>query len=140
MLRKLLLAAVFCFAGSVVTAFADDDKKAEEPAKPTAKGKLGNFDKSKMFERMDADQDGKVTKEEFKKFRETLAEKMKDKLPGGAGAGMLDKIFDGMFEKMDADKDGIITKDEFEKYQPAGNLDPEKLKKLKDKIAEKKKA
>ena len=137
MLRKLLLAAVFCFAGTVATAFADDEKKAEEPTKPDAKGKLANRDQSKMFERMDADKDGKVTKEEFKKFRETLAEKMKDKLPGGAG--MLDKLFDGMFEKMDADKDGILTKDEFEKNQPAGNLDPEKLKRLKDKIAEKKK-
>jgi len=52
---------------------------------------------------------------------------------------MLDKVFDSLFEKADADKDGIITKDEFEKYQPAGNLDPEQLKKLKEKLAEKKK-
>ena len=67
-----------------------------------------------------------------------MVEKIKDKLPGGGGA-MLDKIFDGMFEKMDADKDGVVTKEEFEKYQPAGNIDPEQLKKLKEKLAEKKK-
>jgi len=131
MLRKLLLAAAFCVCCAVATSFAADEKK------PPAKGKLGNLDKSKLFEQMDADKDSKVTKDEFKKFRETMAEKIKDKIPGGAG--MLDKVFDSLFEKADADKDGIITKDEFEKYQPAGNLDPEQLKKLKEKLAEKKK-
>ena len=136
MLRKFLLATALFASCTVAVSFADDEKKPEPP-KPTAKGKLGNLDKSKLFEQMDADKDGKVTKEEFKKFREKLAEKIKDKLPGGAG--MLDKVFDGMFEKMDLDKDGVITKEEFDKYQPAGNLDPEQLKKLKDKLAEKKK-
>src|SRR5476651_781594 len=121
MFRKLLLASSLGLFCTVAVTFADDEKKPADPPKPTAKGKLGNFDKTKLFAQMDADKDGKVTKEEFKKFREAMAEKLKDKLPGGA-AGMLDKIFDGMFEKMDADKDGVITKEEFEKYQPAGNL------------------
>ena len=135
MLRKVHLAALFCFSCTAAMTFADDEKKkTDEPTKPTAKGKI---DKSKLFEQMDADKDGKVTKEEFKKFRETMAEKLKDKLPGGGA--MLDKLFDGMFEKMDADKDGVVTKEEFEKYQPAGNLDPEQLKKLIEKFTEKKK-
>jgi len=121
----------------VAPIYADDEKKAESPGKPLAKGKLGTLDKSKLFEQMDGNKNGEVTKDEFKKFREVLAEKVKDKAPGGAG--MLDKLFDGMFEKMDADKDGKISKDEFEKHQPAGKLDPEQLKKLKDKLAEKKK-
>jgi len=135
-LRKFLLACALGFFCTAAATLADDEKKPETP-KPTAKGKLGNFDKTKLFGQMDADKDGKVTKEEFKKFREAMAEKIKDKLPGGAG--VLDKAFDGMFEKMDADKDGIVTKEEFEKYQPAGNIDPEQLKKLKEKLAEKKK-
>ncbi len=132
MLRKFLLASALGLACTVAASFAADDKK------PAAKGKGAGLDKAKMFEMMDGDKDGKVTKDEFKKYRETMAEKMKDKLPGGGGA-MLEKLFDGMFEKMDGDKDGKVTKEEFEKYKPAGDLDPEQLKKLKEKLAEKKK-
>jgi hypothetical protein len=85
MLRKFLLASALGLSCTVAMAFADDEKKPETP-KPTAKGKLGNLDNSKLFGQMDADKDGKVTKEEFKKFREAMAEKIKDKLPGGAVA------------------------------------------------------
>ena len=136
MLRKILLAVVLGVGCTAGESFADDETKPGTP-KPTDKGKLANFDNAKFFEKLDADKDGKVTKEEFKTFRETMAEKIKDKVPGGVA--LLDKIYDGLFAKMDADKDDVITKEEFEKFKPTGNFDPEQLKKLKEKLAEKKK-
>lgn len=132
MLPKSLLIAAFSFLGTL--ALASDDEK-----KPPVAGKL---DKAKMFEKMDANGDGKVTKEEFKKFREQLAERMKN-LPNGKGgnaAGMLEGVLDKLFEKMDANNDGVVTKEEFEKFQAdnAGKLDAEKFQKLKDRIKAKK--
>lgn len=127
MLRKLVLAAVLACLCTPAGAVAEDEKKP-------AKGKLGNVDKSKVFDQMDADKDGKITEDEFKKAREAMAEKLKDKLPAGA-TGMMEKLLDGQFEKMDADKDGKLTKEEFEK----GGFDPEQLKKLVEKLKDKKK-
>lgn len=126
MSRKLFAAAVlglFCAA----TAQADDEKKADD--KKTTK-----LDKAKLFERIDADKDGKITKDEYKKFFDGLIEKMKDAGKGEKLAGKLDGVADKSFEKMDADKDGKITKEEFEKAEGFGDLggkiDVEKLKKL----------
>jgi len=129
MLRKLLLlAAVGLFCGSTALLAADDVKKPAEPAKPDekpdAKGKLGKFagkiDKAKIFAKLDADSDGKLTKDEFKKFTETIGEKLKDKGKGGKlpeGA-----LGDKLFEKMDANKDGSVSKEEFEKADLLGGL------------------
>lgn len=128
MTRKLFAAALLCLC-CAATADADDDKKAKKAA---------NFDKAKLFERIDADKDGKVTKDEYKKFFDTLAEKMKDAGKGEKIAGKLGDVADKSFEKMDADKDGKITKDEFEKADGFGDkIDPEKLKKLIQKIKDK---
>lgn len=127
---KLLLLAAFAFLGTVSLA-ADDEKKS-----PAAK--VGNVDKSKLFEKMDADGDGTITKDEYKKFREQAAEKLKDSGKGGNLAGKLDGIFDKLFEKMDADRDGKVTKAEFEKYEPAGGkMDADKLKGLLEKLKKK---
>ena len=124
---KMLLLAAFSFIATV--SFAADDEK-----KPPA----GTVDKSKLFEKMDADSDGKVTKEEYKKFREQAAEKLKDSGKGGNIAGKLDGILDKLFEKMDADGDGKVTKAEFEKFEPAGGkLDADKLKGLLEKLKKK---
>jgi hypothetical protein len=134
MVRKLLLAvAVAVAAFAVPVAFADDDdKKADD--KTAKKGKLaGKVDKAKMFEQMDANKDGKLSKDEFKAGLEKMAEKLKEKAGdkgGGKAAGMLDKIADKVFEKLDADKDGSISKEEFEK----GEFDPSNLKDLRAKF------
>jgi Ca2+-binding EF-hand superfamily protein len=124
MFRKFLAAAVlglFCAA----TTQADDEKKDKKTAK---------FDKAKLFERIDADKDGKITKEEYKKFFEGVAEKMKESGKGAKIADKLGDVADRSFEKMDADKDGKVTKEEFEKAEGFGDLggkiDPEKLKKI----------
>ena len=107
MFRKLsaaLVLGLFCTA----TVEADDEKKAD--AKKATK-----LDKAKLFERIDADKDGKITKEEYKKFFDGLMEKMKDAGKGEKLAGKMDGLADKSFEKLDADKDGKITKEEFEK-------------------------
>jgi Ca2+-binding EF-hand superfamily protein len=128
MLRKLTLAAVLGFFCSATMALADDEKKSD-PAKP----KLA--ERGKLFEKMDSDGNGSVTKDEFKKFREGVAEKLKDRAGGKAGA--LDGILDKAFDKWDANGDGKLTKEEFEKALPGealeklgGKVDLEKLKEL----------
>lgn len=132
MIRKLiLLAASGLFCGATA-AGGDDAEKTDDP-------KAGKFDKAKLFAKMDANGDGKVTKEEFKIFADAVKEKLKDK---GAGkgeklAGLLGA--DKLFEKMDANKDGEVSKEEFEKFDFAaalrGKIDPSKLKNLKNKSA-----
>src|SRR5947207_678054 len=99
--------------------------RADDPPK----GKKGKFarDPEKIFEFLDADKDGKLTKEEFKKITEKLAElgqgKLKDK------PELLEKIGERLFEKLDADKDGTISKEEFKKFGELAG-DREKLREL----------
>jgi Ca2+-binding EF-hand superfamily protein len=128
MLRKLFaLVAVAAFAPVV---FAEDEKKADEK-KP---------DRSKVFAALDADSDGKLTKDEYKKSLEKMTEKAKDKggEKGDKAAAALEKIgekmIDKLFDKLDADKDGTISKDEFEKAE----FDASKLKDLKEQFGKKK--
>lgn len=130
MAAKLILIAAFSFLGTV--AVGADDEKKQPPA-----GKLGNLDKSKMFEKMDADGDGKVTKDEYKKYREQASAQLKEKAKNQKVAGLMNSVLDKLFEKMDANGDGKVTKDEFEKFQPAGNLDQDKLKGLIEKFKKK---
>ncbi len=60
-----------------------------------------------MFEKIDANSDGKVTKEEFK----TLSDALKDRLKGKGGkAGKVGELLgDKLFDKIDANSDGEIT-------------------------------
>ena len=108
--RKLFMLAIFGLISAVTVASAEDEKKPD--AKP-AKGKL---DKAKMFEKMDANADGKVTKDEFKTFSDALKDRLKDK--GGKAGKVGELIGDKLFDKMDAD--GEITKDEFDKFEFPG--------------------
>lgn len=128
MSRKLFAAALLCLF-CTAAAQADDDKKAAK------------FDKSKLFEKIDADKDGKITKDEYKKFFEAVGEKMKDAGKGEKIAGKLGDVAEKSFEKMDADKDGKVTKEEFEKAEGfgdfGGKIDAEKLKKLIQKFKDK---
>lgn len=126
MSRLLALSAALLLAP---VAFAADDPQPQP--KP---GQRGNFDRAKLFEVMDADADGKVTKNEFKKGMETVAAKMKERGAAGRGGAILEKlggqIGEKLFEKLDADSDGKLSKAEFEKFE----LDPTKLKDLRGKI------
>jgi Ca2+-binding EF-hand superfamily protein len=119
MLRKLALALTVCIGCSLV-----------------ALAQPGKLDKSKLFEKMDADGNGKVSKEEYAKFRDSMVERIKEKL--GDKAARLGEVLEKAFDKMDANADGSISKEEFEKFEGpgllgglgGGKLDPEKLKEL----------
>lgn len=64
------------------------------------------LDPDKVFAKLDANSDGKVTKEEFKKLSEIGQGQLKGR------AELLDKVFD----KLDANANGALSKDEFTKF------------------------
>lgn len=115
----MALVGLCVFAGSDAGAA---DEQAEKQRDPAA-----------IFQKLDANGDGKVTKEEFAKFADALKDKV--------GADKADKIaqgFQGMFDRLDANKDGSLSAEEFKgfgggfkgKGRPgAGNFNPEELKK-----------
>ncbi len=141
MFRLLALTAAALFLAAPV-AFAEDEKKPVEEKKPEEKkpdAKAGKIDKAKLFGTMDADGDGKVTKDEFTKGMEKMFDKMKVKAAdkGGKAADLLEKVggqlIGKMFDKLDADSDGKLTKDEFEKAEFDTAKLREMLSKRKDK-------
>jgi hypothetical protein len=128
MFRLLALSAVALLLAAPVS-FAEDEKKPEGK-KPDAKA--SKIDKTKLFGTMDADGDGKVTKDEFTKGMEKMLEKVKDKAAdkGGKAGNLLEKlggqIGGKLFDKLDADSDGKLTKEEFEKAE----FEPGKLREM----------
>ena len=128
----LLAAALVVLAAPV--AFADDEKKADDK-KPTRGKRAGKVDRAKLFDTMDGDKDGTVSKDEFASGMEKRAERIKeragDKAGRGARAGdLMEKVAQKAFEKLDANGDGSISKDEFEKSE----FDPSNLKSLREKF------
>lgn len=123
---KRLIAGLSFVCLSIFTVGTADaaDEQTEKKRDPDA-----------MFKKLDTNGDGKVTKEEFAKFADTL----KDKL----GADKADKIAQGMqqmFERLDGNKDGSLSAEEFKSFgggfqgkgkgkAGAGNFNPEELKK-----------
>ena len=117
MSRKLFAAAALALVCGAVTVAADD----AAPGKGRPGGKFaGKVDKGAMFDKMDADGDGKVTKAELEKFFQGMQERLKaaGKEPKFAGKG--GPLGEKMFEKLDADGDGKISKAEFEKAEFGG--------------------
>jgi len=117
-MRNKLIAAILLGVSCTLVAHADDDKKPGEDGKP---GKTGKIDKAKIFDKMDANGDGKLTKEEFKDATEKMMERLKDKIPAGAG-GKAGGFAEKRFGSMDADKDGSVSKREFEKAEAPRGL------------------
>ncbi|MCX7664529.1 MAG: EF-hand domain-containing protein [Gemmataceae bacterium] len=111
---------------SYVSLFAQEEKKANP--------KVGE-----IFEKMDADKDGKLSKEEFSKYFEDLM----SRLP--KGGNKIGNFSDRIFDRLDGDKDGKLTKEEFEKFGGGfgglgeGKFDKEKLKELMEKFKNRKK-
>jgi C-terminal processing protease CtpA/Prc len=90
---------LFC-ASSV---FANDD--------PQGKGQRARNPEA-VFNKLDTNGDGKLSKEEFAKVVERMREKAKSKgktLPAKAG--------DGLFNRLDTNHDGFISLDEFKKMR-----------------------
>lgn len=100
-------AAMFLMAGS---AYAEDKPAPETPAAATAPapdhpmGKMG-MHKGMMFEMLDTNKDGMVSKDEF------MTSHM------------------ARFEKMDANHDGNVSKEEIEAHRAAKKAEREQMKK-----------
>lgn len=123
MIRKFVALALLAGSCALVTN-ADDAKK---PAEGDGKRKFeGKFDKAKLFEKWDANGDGKVSKEEYKKAMQAFADQMKEK-GGEKGAKFAEKageFAEQRFKAMDKDGDGVVSKEEFEKaeFGPPGGF------------------
>lgn len=105
-MRRLF--AAFClaclmgvFAGSATG--DDDNPKKKRP------------DPEQIFKRIDTNNDGKISKEEFTKFFEQLAEKA-GKAKGKEGIGEKAKEFaEQAFKALDTNNDGYISLEEWKK-------------------------
>ena len=92
---SVMLAMAFCAPG-----MAQDEKK----------GKRQQQTPEETFKKIDADGDGKVTKDELKKWVESN-DRMKKQLENNA------EFVNKMFDKMDANKDGSVSLEEYKKYR-----------------------
>jgi Ca2+-binding EF-hand superfamily protein len=101
------LIAILSVAGlfSASPAFADDKPKGDKP-----KGK--HPDPEALFKRLDADNDGKISKEEFAKFADIVREKAKEK---GKGKNANGRAADAIFNRLDTNGDGYLSLEEFKK-------------------------
>ncbi|VTR99990.1 EF-hand domain-containing protein [Tuwongella immobilis] len=109
MTRFLCVAGLFALmlASSAVTTAAQDEK----PGKGKGKGGAGMVDR--IFDSADANKDGKISKDEYKKWTEEFAARIKEKtgkdLPAPKGS------VDDRFAGLDTDKDGFLSKEELAK-------------------------
>src|SRR5262249_13641699 len=93
---------------------------------------LGNLSEI-IFKRLDANGDGKVTKEEIKKAAENR----------GNGQFNITEMLDKLFDKLDTDKDGALSAAEFKKFgdilrERLGTIYTAKLKELREKLRNRK--
>ncbi|HQR07493.1 MAG TPA: EF-hand domain-containing protein [Gemmatales bacterium] len=95
LILSVVLALAFCS-----TSMAQDEKK----------GKRQQQTPEETFKKIDANSDGKVTKEELKKWVESN-DRMKKQAESDP------EFVSKMFDKMDADKNGSVSLEEYKKYR-----------------------
>jgi hypothetical protein len=133
------LLTVLAVAVATHAAEGDDAKP-----KRSGLGGLGNGGNlaEMLFKKLDADGNGKLTKDEVKKAAENK----------GDGKFNIGGIIEKAFDKLDTDKDGVLTLEEFKKFgeemrtkidpeklkEKLGNLDPEKLEQLREMLQNRK--
>jgi hypothetical protein len=107
MKRWFVLAGVLTLSIVAASVRGGDDDKPAQGKRPGAKGRGKGGDMIEAaFKRMDANGDGKISLDEFKKAAEGRAQgKLKD------NPEMAKKIF----ERMDANGDGFVSLEEFKK-------------------------
>jgi Ca2+-binding EF-hand superfamily protein len=120
-MNRILLAAVavsFMF-GLISPALAQDEKK---------KKKNQAVDVSAFFTKLDANNDKKLSKEEFNAFKglQTPKPGKENKEPKG-----LADARNAWFAKLDANSDGFLTAEEFGKIKDVMAASPAKKKKVK---------
>lgn len=95
LLLSVMLALAFCS-----TSMAQDEKKSKRQQQSP----------EDTFKKIDADGNGKATKEELKKWVESN-DRMKKQLENDG------EFVSKMFDKMDANKDGSVSLEEYKKYR-----------------------
>lgn len=108
-MKSILSLAVIAALLYAQTIYADDDG---DKGKGKKRGAFG--DPEAAFKKLDANNDGKVSKEEFAKFRDNLPEKVKEKAKEKGGDG---KLGEKLFDLADTNKDGFLSLDEFKKMR-----------------------
>lgn len=117
-MKSLLTLTALASLLFVSVVHADDDDKGKGKKK-------GMGDPEATFKKLDTNNDSKVSKEEFSKFRDNLPEKIKEKAKNKGDGKLGEKLFD----MADADKDGFLSLEEYKKMR----------EKLAEKIKEKRK-
>lgn len=127
-----LLGALGLLALSASLALADDQDKAK---KGKGKGKGKRPAPEQVFARMDANGDGKVTKEEFTKFHEEAQKRIAERAKGKGKGKSRGKRPGGpeavarRFDMLDSNKDGSITLPEFKAGMEAARAKAQEFKK-----------
>jgi hypothetical protein len=81
--------------------------------KPKPDKLKGQRDPAALFQRLDVNGDGKISKDEFARFAEELREKAKEKGKGEKADG---RIADTLFQRLDTNHDGFLSLEEFKKF------------------------
>jgi hypothetical protein len=134
-----LLSAMILCTGALAAADDNDNKpkKVKGKLRERLRGRLGKLriDHDELFAKLDADKDGKLTREEFRKVFEHLGEGRLGDILGDK----LDPVADFLFDRLDKDEDGKLSKEEFAEFGLEGLLRNLDLGDLKDKFGKKEK-
>ena len=113
MIRLLTGLAVLGVSMVLVTSVGAADEQKDKKRDPAA-----------LFKKLDTNNDGKISKDEFLK----IADKIKAKA-GDDKAAKITQMLEKVFDKLDTNKDGYLTPDEFKAFKGFGKGDGFKKKK-----------
>jgi Ca2+-binding EF-hand superfamily protein len=115
MIRLLTGLAVLGVSMVLVTSAGAADEQKDKKRDPAA-----------LFKKLDTNNDGKISKDEFLK----IADKIKAKA-GDDKAAKITQMLEKAFDKLDTNKDGYLSPDEFKAFKGFGKGKGEGFKKKK---------